>query len=186
MTELMPFNVAQAEDLESRLASTMFRSTSDFITFYNSGLVNKTNEEVMSLADEIADSFKNVKLQGKTFVFVSKTEVELTEILQRLQVWEFGLKLSEKVKNLVSEDFLDENEELTLSLSSSVEMSVVRNHEIVVLDEKAFKSSDWNFVEQLKDISDVTVNNDTASFTARDLMTLSPDFVTEVHRKVVS
>lgn len=187
MTELIPFDRAAAEELNSTFGTTMFRSTEDFINFYNSGMINKGDPKVADFAAEVDSHFKNVKLQGKNLVFISKAEVELDEVIRELHKWEIIAKVRDRLAGLLAEGavdretvvcFSDENVGVLEKVVPLEDGNEVRREKL--LDEKFFRPADEELVsETLRAHRSISSPR---SFLVRDLLDLEDSFISDIHQ----
>lgn len=104
MAKFMPVNEEQATILNEKLSKTMFRSVADFVNFYNSGLINKSHDDIVKTANEITKNFKNVKEKNRKLVFISEQEVFLDEITHSLSEWTLLTKIKREIEQLVSDN----------------------------------------------------------------------------------
>lgn len=178
-TNFMPTDTGRAEALEERLSKTIFRSVSDFLSFYNSGLINRKFDEVKDLAQEITETFKNVKEKSNNLVFISQEEVYLDELLAGLKPWEIIVKAKREVKDAIVEGKI-ENESL-LVLTESGTLSIVKDDGKIesLGGEKLFNKNDT--IGPLLAISsygtDFSSEHDGFLFQASDLAELDTTFI---------
>lgn len=186
MTELIPFDQAAADDLDSRLSGTLFRSTSDFIAFYNSGLANKTADDVVGYANDIDEIFKNVRLQGKNLVFISVNEVYMTEINAKLAEWDVFTKVKRAITDLVSDGTLTEDSVVVFTdgavgvLQSEVTEDYTTKT-VKVADEKFFKSQDAVLALAASVSSVQEEDSADAKFVVSDFVNTDDSFVKDIH-----
>lgn len=186
MSQLIPFDETVAEELNGRFSQTMFRSTVDFINFYNSGLINKSADEVNDFAGEVDNTFKNVKLQGKTLVFISKAEVELNEALRELKKWEIIIKVKDRLSALVDEGSLKNDTLVEFSSNNTGVLYSLADGEHdelntqKVTEEKFFKPADEELVVEIHgEISNAESGK--LHFFVSDFTSLDDQFITEIH-----
>lgn len=73
--DYIPVNEERALEFEEELSkSPLFRSTDNFIDIYNSGLINRNNDEIDSVAKEVTTVYKNIDLVNRKFIVKSKSE----------------------------------------------------------------------------------------------------------------
>lgn len=112
MPQFLPFDERRANELTEKLARTMFRSPSDFVEFYNSGLISKRHTDVATMAKLITETYKDVKEQGGNLVFISHEEIQLEELASAISQWTVVSKVKREVNRLVSEGVLEDNNSL--------------------------------------------------------------------------
>lgn len=99
MTTLRPHDQQKHEELSQKLSQTIFRNPEDFIMAYNENWINKNNDEVKMISEEIVALYKNVDIKNRTFVFISGTEHMIEELLNDLSPWRSITKLKRMVKS---------------------------------------------------------------------------------------
>lgn len=189
MSQLIPFDPQAAADLEERFAASKFRSTDFFIDFYNSGLVNKAADEVVDLAQAVDATFKNVKLQGKNLVFISRTEVELGEVLTELRKWDILVKVKDRLAALVAEgavtdatvvEFPEDSVGVLYSVEPAQEGADIRTR---LLDEKFFRPADEALVQAIHEERS-SVESPRLQFRVGDFTDLDDSFISTVYTTV--
>lgn len=188
MTELIPFDPQAAADLDARFSSTMFRSTEDFINFYNSGLINKNAEEVVSFAAAVDSTFKNVKLQGKTLTFISKAEVELGETLAELYKWEIIAPAQDRLSRLVLAGDLNEDDVVEFKDGQLFKVvSTDGGDELErLVDEKFYRGSENSSIVAIhEEHSTIDDPEDCLRFRVSDLIRLDSSFISEIYRAAI-
>ena len=189
MSQLMPVTPELAAELEERFASSKFRSTDFFIDFYNSGLVNKAADEVVEFATAVDATFKNVKLQGKTLVFISEAEVYLAEVLEELKLWDILVKVKARVRSLAEAGELSEDTVVEFPGGSGVLVATEQDEDgqerqRKLTDEKFFKPADEELMRAFH------AKHSSAEgewrFHALDFLSLDDSFIEPVWERVVS
>lgn len=185
MPNFMPVNSAAAQELNERLSSTIFKSAADFVNFYNSGLINKKNDQVTKIVAEVTTAFKDVKEKGGELVFLSSSEVLLNEALAALLPWEILVRAKREANDLIGAGtitrestlaFSKKNAGFILKLSDEAEGELVK-----VGSEKLFGK-----IEEVAPIFDRKIvegerDGDSYVFYASDLADLDDSFIARVH-----
>lgn len=105
MSNFIPLNSEKEETLSELLEQhPLIPDADSFIQAYNDGLVNKSNDVIVSIAEQIAQTYKNVELKRNVLAFVSEEEMSLNDLTKIVQAWRFGLTLKHELKALESED----------------------------------------------------------------------------------
>lgn len=74
--EFIPFNEEKARQFEEKLSKNLlYRSTDNFIAIYNNKLINRNNDEINAMAEEVVKTYKNVTLIRRQFIVKSKEEI---------------------------------------------------------------------------------------------------------------
>ena len=114
MSNFIPVDRQRAEALEEALSQQIFRSVSDFVQLYNSGLISKKHEDVVKIVKEITETFRDIKEKNNRLIIISKQEVALEESLRTLQLWEAIVKAKRETQDSLSQKTIQENQELLL------------------------------------------------------------------------
>jgi len=189
MSKLMPKNNDSAVILDEKLSETLFGSSADFVKHYNSGLINKQAEEVVGILNEVLETYKNVKLQGKTIVFVSQSQIELNEVFNEVSKWNFWYRIWETVSELVSDGTLNDNDLVGFANPSTGSLMKVENEDgqdvfVNVSNERLYRSSEENLLEMLA--MDGSEDEYGAHvFRVSDVLGLNFDFIHSVHSAVM-
>jgi len=185
----MPKNNDSAVILDEKLSETLFGSSADFVKHYNSGLINKQAEEVVGILNEVLETYKNVKLQGKTIVFVSQSQIELNEVFNEVSKWNFWYRIWETVSELVSDGTLNDNDLVGFANPSTGSLMKVENEDgqdvfVNVSNERLYRSSEENLLEMLA--MDGSEDEYGAHvFRVSDVLGLNFDFIHSVHSAVM-
>lgn len=185
MSNFMPINDAAAQELNDRLSNTIFKSAADFVNFYNSGLINKKNDEVTKIVAEVTTAFKDVKEKGGELVFLSSSEVLLNEALAALLPWEILVRAKREANDLIADGTI--TRESTLAFSKKNAGFILKVDEEVEGDfvkvgsEKLFgKIEEVSSIFEKK-IIDGERDGDSYLFYASDLADLDDSFIARVH-----
>lgn len=143
MATLLTRNEEKSRELTETLSKTLFRSPEDFIKAYSEGWINRNNEEVKNIAQEISDVYQNVQLKNREFVFISQTEAMVEEVITGLHPWKAITKIKRAVKDTVSEEkhgdtlyFLTEND------AGYIFYENAESEYVKLTNEKFFKNND--------------------------------------------
>lgn len=185
MSKFMPVNNATAEELNTRLSSTIFKSAADFVNFYNSGLINTKNEEVTKIVAEVTSAFKDVKEKGGKLVFLSSSEVLLNEALAALLPWEILVRAKREANDLIASGEI--TRESTLAFSKKNAGFILKADEdadgdlVKVGSEKLFGKIDEVAPIFDRKIIDGERDGDSYLFYATELADLDDSFISRVH-----
>ena len=101
----IPVNEEVARQFEEKMGrNLLYRSTDNFITIYNNGLINKSNDEIDNVAKTIVEVYKNISLVNRTFFVKSEEEV----IAEEFEVLFPHISFIATLKRIAS-DILSEN-----------------------------------------------------------------------------
>lgn len=102
MARFLPHDSQKAEALTASLEQSIFKNIDSFITLYNSGYVNRKNEEIQKIAKEITATYKDVKDAGGQLVFISTEEIRLEELASLIEEWAFIVKVKRELESLTA------------------------------------------------------------------------------------
>lgn len=130
---MMPVSEQHEAALEEHLRTTgrgLFESPAVFIKLYNSGIINKSNDEVKDTARRIVDTYKNIREQGNDLIFLSEAEVVLDEVKASLEPWYIVTSLKRIVGDLVENGELSAEDEIAFSTRRDIGylLSVTSTH----------------------------------------------------------
>ena len=98
---LIPFDKHAAENLEKTLSGKVFRDVTTFIDLYNSGIINRKNDEVRDFAARIVDTYKDVREKAGRITFISEEEIIAFESIAVLTAWATIAKAKREVKEAI-------------------------------------------------------------------------------------
>lgn len=124
MTRFIPRDTTRAEQLSSRLNSTIFKDVDTFVEYYNNGVINKNNEDTKETVREIIETFKDVREKKGRLSFISENEVLVDEALADLSLWVTLTRVNREVSDAIAEGIV--NEEGTLLVSLDGVLSVIK------------------------------------------------------------
>lgn len=110
----IPVDQAKANALREQFKSTFFNSPENFVQGLNSGFFNTSDKTVKALLDAITENFKDVQQVGRKVIFLSESEVYLSEALERLEQWSVITRFKREVVAAVESGDLDRDAELYL------------------------------------------------------------------------
>lgn len=159
MTQFIPRNNEKVAEVEAKLAGNIFKDVKTFVEYYNSGMINKGNDETKELVKEITEAFKDVKERKGSLGFVSEAEIILEETIADLGPWLIIAKLKREVTDAVAAKQLSQTGEVLVSHSGltfvkKVKRNPATNEEVVAISsldgEKLFaKNDNLNKIESL-------------------------------------
>lgn len=187
MSNFIPVDQRRAEALEEELSGQIFRSVSDFVQFYNSGLISKKHEDVVKIVKDITETFRDIKEKNNRLIVISKQEVALEESLRTLQLWEAVVKAKRETIDSISQKTINENNEVLLDESGHlyrVEMNSETGETTAtaITSEKLFTRKDD--VEEISQIiePEIEFNNDLKGYLipVRNILNINDEFVLQV------
>lgn len=187
MSNFIPVDKNRAEALEEALSHQIFRSVSDFVEFYNSGLISRKHDDVVKIVKEITETFRDIKEKNNRLIVISNQEVALEESLRKLHLWESVVKAKRETREALSQKTINENTELLFDGSGHLH-TVKTNPESgevvasAVSNERIFTKKD-----ELTDIvsiinPELPYNEELEGYLipARDILTLNDEFILQI------
>ena len=122
----IPRDKQRAEEFEQRLSENiMFRSVDQFISVYNSRIINVNNDEIDKVAKEIVDVYKNIELSNKKFIVKSAEEVTADEFEVIFPHISFIATLKRIAKDVLQDGYPED----TLMVFTESKSNVVHLHD---------------------------------------------------------
>ena len=122
----IPRDKQRAEEFEQRLSKNiMFRSVDQFISVYNSRIINVNNDEIDKVAKEIVDVYKNIELSNKKFIVKSAEEVTADEFEVIFPHISFIATLKRIAKDVLQDGYPED----TLMVFTESKSNVVHLHD---------------------------------------------------------
>lgn len=95
---------AVEQDLRTSLEGTLFQTPEKFIEIYNSGIVNRRNDEVSSIANKVAEAYLNIELSGNELATISTDAISLKTIASSYEKWNVIVAVKNAINNAKSND----------------------------------------------------------------------------------
>ena len=87
-----------AFELDGKLEALPFRDKDTFVQMYNSGLINRKNEQVSGLVDELIAAYKGIERRADGIVFLDMGEISADELVARAEAFSLLLRLQRVAK----------------------------------------------------------------------------------------
>jgi hypothetical protein len=182
----MPVNNEDAQRLEDNLSRTIFKSSEDFVNYYNTGLINKRHEDVVNVANEIVTTYRNLRESSGKLVYISKQEIYLDELFDTLNDWSVILKVRDELKRLCSEETLNINSVIVFT-TNKTGFFTEQNQDAPLNSSKLFAK-----YEAIKNIyhkhSTITLSEDVTeeyvTFQVNDFLQLDDTVLERMHKEI--
>lgn len=186
MSNFMPVDESKAAALNAKLSSTLLESYEKFVELYNSGFINTSNPEVLSIVEEITATFKNINHEGRQLVFISKSEVLFEEAVVNLSIWSIASKIKRELSTLVEAN--EVSIEDTVVFSNSTRGVILVESETGELNkvgsEKHFKTPAEIAEVHAKFSSQPETDEGDYQFAVTDLLDIDDDFISKIHELI--
>jgi len=102
MADLIIANEELALELDEKLEQLPFRDRDTFIQMYNSGLINRKNEQVSELVDNLVAAYKGIEKKADGITFLDMGEISADELVARAEAYSLLLRLQRIAKEAAS------------------------------------------------------------------------------------
>lgn len=182
MGRFIPTDPAKATALSERITTETRLSPDDFVKFYNTGLINRKNEVVEGLVQELTTVFKDVVKKGTNLTFISQEEVLLTELEAFTSVWLSAVRLKSALQEQVEAGVIVEDARFWLSRQNIRKVLFGENEEL-------FGDRVAESVEELDELarrfsSVEQTDANAVQFRVSDFLYLDLSFIAEVHERL--
>jgi len=86
-------NEERALELDAKLAELPFRDKETLVSMYNSGLINRKNEEVVELVNLMVEAYKGLERRPDEITFLSEGEISSEELLAKSEAFVLLLRV---------------------------------------------------------------------------------------------
>lgn len=139
MEQLLALDSEKDNRIREKLGKTLFSDPEQFISYYNSGIINKKFKDIDTIAKDIVDTYRNVKLKNKDLSFISKEEVFATEIMSSVEQWLDVSRFKRELMRLLSNETLTQEDTIVYRSNGTFCTSENEND---MSQEKIFKNFD--------------------------------------------
>lgn len=115
MEHFMAVDEATDQALKAKLAGSIFRSPEAFIEFYNTGVINRKHADVIALAKEISETYRNVEERGGKLTFITQQEIFVDELRKALGPWAVIVRVKRDLNHLLADEALTQNDVIVFS-----------------------------------------------------------------------
>lgn len=102
-------NEELAFELDAKLEKLPFRDRETFVQMYNSGLINRKNEEVSKIVDSLIEAYKGIEKKADGITFLDMGEISADELVARAEAYSLLLRLKRIVKEAASENLVGDD-----------------------------------------------------------------------------
>lgn len=117
----IPIDENIAQEFEAELAkSPFYRSTDNFIAIYNSGMVNRSNDEINDVAKKVTEVYKNVDLVNRQFIVKSYEETVAEEFEVLFPHISFVATLKRIAEDVIGDGFPEDTKLVFLESDANI------------------------------------------------------------------
>lgn len=91
-----------ASNVGDKLAKTPFESKENFVKWFNAGLINKSNDTILSIVRELKAGYKDVVEVGGQIQFLETDEILADEIITAVRNWGVLVSVRRELRALLS------------------------------------------------------------------------------------
>lgn len=113
-------NEELALELDAKLEGLPFRDRDTFIQMYNSGLINRKNEQVAGLVDELIAAYKGIEKRNDGITFLDMGEISADELVAKAEAYSLLLRLQRIAKEAASNQQLRDDSRIYLGKGNAV------------------------------------------------------------------
>lgn len=151
----------------------MVNTVENFVNFYNSGLINRNNDDVSAIADNVVEAFKNLEKKSGKIVFLSEDEVKLEEISEKLTPWLGLVILRRVVEEGLSEGIITEASDVILDDSGAINFGID--------DENDSKTGKLSNDRLKKEVYTAITDQYGSVLTVKQILELDSSFISEIY-----
>jgi len=113
-------NEELALELDGKLEQLPFRDRDTFIQMYNSGLINRKNEQVSELVEDLIAAYKGIEKRADGITFLDMGEISADELVARAEAYSLLLRLQRIAKEAAAEGLVKDGSQIFVSKSNVV------------------------------------------------------------------
>lgn len=192
MSHFISRNQNLSNKITEKLGNTFFKDAENFVSAYNSGMVSKNNNEISEIANDLVEAYKDVQIKGNQIIFISKSEIFLSESLEALEPWTILVKIKREVEDAITLNVINENSSIAFTPDAVGYVTYVKHNESgeEVLEkigiEKTFSRQDLIIPLFDKYSSSENSYDNTYFFKARDFVELDDSFISRIHEDILN
>lgn len=175
--ELIPLNEEKAASLEQKLANTFYRDPKSFIQIYNSGVINRSNDEVKTILERILSTYKGIEKRGQEITFLSTNEISVEEILVSANAYRALLQIKRILRDAIAEEHITENESVNINKNGVI--TKVGEEEIEELPGVKHGSLSNEATKKLRNLLEVDEEASEYEINVHTVLNVNEDAVTE-------
>ncbi len=111
----------RALELDAQLEETPFRDRDTLIRMYNDGLINRKNDLVSNLVEQLIGAYKGIELRTDgTITFLDMGEISADELVAKAEAYLLLLKLQRIAKEAAAEGKLSDSSQVFLGKGNTL------------------------------------------------------------------
>lgn len=109
-----------ALEFEGKLEGLPFRTKETFVEMYNSGLINRKNDQVSSLVDELIAAYKGIERRADGITFLDMGEISADELVAKAEAYSLLLRLQRIAKDAASNRLIGDGTQVYLGKGNAL------------------------------------------------------------------
>lgn len=109
-----------AFELDGKLEALPFRNKDTFVQMYNSGLINRKNDQVSAIVDELINAYKGIEKKADGITFLDMGEISADELVARAEAYSLLLRLQRVVKEAATNKLIGDGSLVYIGKSNSL------------------------------------------------------------------
>lgn len=105
--QFIPFNAETATSFEEKLSKTFFRDSATFVLMYNSGMINRTNDDVTEILAELLETYKGIEKRRNEITFLTAAEIAVDELITNATAYKSALQVKRTISDAVQAGHID-------------------------------------------------------------------------------
>lgn len=181
MTRFIPRDQLSADQLAEKLDKTIFKNVDVFVEYYNSGIINRTNEDTKETVREIIETFKDVREKKGKLTFISEHEVLVDEAIAKLHQWATLVRVRREVEDAIEEGVISSDSTL---ITGDGFLLVGATNEETGEEEFVNIGADKLKTNELEVLESIAIENRDGVLVilASDILSINGEFISEVTR----
>jgi len=113
-------NEELALELDGKLEQLPFRDRDTFIQMYNSGLINRKNDQVSELVEDLIAAYKGIEKRADGITFLDMGEISADELVAKAEAYSILLRLQRIAKEAAAAGQVRDGSLIFLSKGNAV------------------------------------------------------------------
>lgn len=101
-----------AQELDERLEALPFRDKGTFVQMYNTGLINRKNDQVSGLVDDLIAAYKGIEKRPDGITFLDMGEISADELVAKAEAYSLLLRLQRVAKQAAQERLIQQGDRI--------------------------------------------------------------------------
>jgi hypothetical protein len=140
MARFIAADQAKADELSELITTETTLSLDDFVKFFNSGLINRKNEQVDYLSRELTVVYKDIVKKGHALSFITEEEIALSELHELTDLWLTFVRVKSVLLEAIAEGKTSEDARIEVSAGAIRDLSSHDNSNVELSTERIVRT----------------------------------------------